>query len=308
MKKPLPPSSSVVPKFAPRQREIQPASGGPAGWYATVKEQMTHLWRDVAGLRMAMDRSKEQCVPAAIVGTRIFEPLTNETLTVDTVNANYVVKDSVDYAVPLLNSYPGVFIAHTLKVKLSFASEVASNSTGNGVQVAQVPIIPNHIGSAKYTIVTYGSAPPPRYGVAATRFGEYMPNVMSFFWNLTDEKSLRKFADTLVPDMVLLPSIQPNSGIDMEPDSPEGGEGFPASPQPVDGGNFQFHVPWQIERDGQLTFTFRPINPFFQYSGAAPGGRGLYTNIPSPVTLQVELHGMRVLQDQDARREGAYVP
>lgn len=320
MKKPFPPSSGVVPKFAPRQREVQYASAGPAGWFATVKDQLANLRKDIAGLNLSMQRSKEQCVPAALVGSRLFLPETNSTVSLPqtpapgTVVANYVVRDGQDYAISIQNTYPGVFIAYTMKVKMSFRAFLPASVTGNNAQVMNVPIFPNYVGSTKYI---NGVRPARRYGLAAATKDPsdvtyaQLQNVMSYFWNLTDEKSSRKFSDTMVPDMVLLPSIQPNSGTDIMPDATPSGLPLPISP--VDGDNFQFEVPWQIERDGQLTFTFRAINPFFQvYSGDAYLPFINYNDLENgtrnnSVTIQVELHGMRVLQQQDADREGAHV-
>ena len=314
MRKPFPPSSGVVPKFAPKQREIQQPSAGPAGWFATVKDQMTHLWKDVAGLRKSMERAKEQCVPAALVGSRTFYPQTTSTITVDALPMNYVVKDGEDYAISIQNTYPGVFVAYTMKVKMTFRAFVPATRTGNNAQYMNVPIFPSYIGSIEYR---HNVKPPRRYGVAASTFTPaddnlaQLQNVLTFFWNLTDEKSSRKYADTLVPDMILLPGIQPNSSVDIM-QSATLPVGIVPPFGPVDGDNFQFAIPWQIERDGQFTFNFRPINPFLQIDASQATEPFGYNDLENgtrnnSVTVQVELHGMRVLQQQDADREGAHV-
>lgn len=292
-------------------RFVQPKSGTPIGWLASIKDQITRLQKEVEGVALRLSRAApNDSEPAAVVGKMTFSP---ETYTfafdylqngVSSVQSQYVMRDGMTYEIPIVFPPPGIFIARAAQVSLKQRLFVP------GLGVMQVPMhygnffMDQGITGATQTLQTKKYSFPDNTSIDRT----YLSRRVSFLWNLLDMKSGVRFSDELMPDLLFLPQ---DFGSPVPAGSGSGQLGLPTSPT---NGYLEFPTPWLFERDAQLTFQFRPITPVIQptaNSGYSPYSfddreqTGLVRD--SSVTVQIEIHGTRYLSLQDAARQGALV-
>jgi hypothetical protein len=293
-------------------RFVQPNSGTPIGWLASIKDQITRLQKEVEGVALRLARpAPKDAEPAAVVGKMVFSP---ETYTfafdylqngVSSVQSQYVLRDGMTYEIPVVFPPPGVFIARAAQVS------VVQRLFVPDVGVMQVPM---HYGNffmdqgatgATQTFQTKKYSFPDNTDTSRI----YLSRRLSFLWNLIDMKNGVRFSDELMSDLLFLPQDfgTPRSG--------GSGSGSLANlPTAATNGYLEFPTPWLFERDAQLTFQFRPITPVIQ-----PTANSGYSPYPfddreqtgivrdSSVTVQIEIHGTRYLSLQDAARQGALV-
>lgn len=291
-------------------RAAQPASGQPIGWLQPLKAQMVRLRKELQGLELRVGKQLGAGEPAAIVGRKTFSPDLTYTFDFDyrqdgvsSVKSQYVLKDGITYEIPIVMPPPGVMLMRSMQVKLYQRVFVPN------VGPMQVPMnYGNYFLFSENSLADY-------VDVYQTRKFSFPDNFdarslvysrrMSFVWNLIDTKSGSQFSDELVSDQALIPQ----------------GMGVPVTDHAAykietgtTGRFLEFDAPWLFERDAQLTFFFRPINPVIQ-----PTADSGYLPYPfddreqnnqvrnSAVTVQIELHGTRYVDEQDARREGARI-
>lgn len=285
-------------------RVVQPASGQPIGWLQPIKSQIVRLRKELQGLELRVGRQLGAGEPAAIVGRRVFLPDDSYTFNFDylqngvsSVLSQYVLRDGITYEIPIVMPPPGVMLMRSMQVKLY--QRVFVPNVGP-MQVAMEYgnyFLPEGITTVNDSIQTRKFSFPDNTSPASLVYSRRM----SFLWNLVDTKSGSQFSDELLSDQALLPQ----------------GMGVPTTGgiRPGTTGRYlEFDTPWLFERDAQLTFFFRPINPVIQptaNSGYLPypfddrEQNNLVRN--SAVTVQIELHGTRYVDEQDARREGARI-
>lgn len=284
----------------------------PTGFLPKLREQFAKLEREVEGVRLRMSTRIGEGEPAAAVGARAFSPEpATQAFALDvlqtglgTTQVQYVVRDGVTYDIPVVFPPPGVFRARYLTVQIF--QRVFDTATGRTLQFPVVTndFIVDQIAARKQT--TKFSI--PQNGGGAFADGS-APARCNFLWNLIDGKSGHRLSDQFLPDTLLLP--QPTSS---HPYVVGGGNlAYGAS-----GGSFEFDLPWLFERDANIVFQWRPINAIVQATAAT--GAVWYPASSGPtfddrefggavrnneVSVQVELHGTRHYNEQDAMRIGA---
>lgn len=287
-------------------RVVQPASGQPIGWLQPIKAQIVRLRKELQGLELRVGQQLGAGEPAAIVGRRVFLPDDSYTFSFDylqdgtsSVLSQYVLRDGITYEIPIVMPPPGVMLMRSMQVKLYQRVFVPN------VGPMQVPM---DYGNYFLSEGLVGSA--ELYQTRKFSFPDNTSDAslvysrrMSFLWNLVDTKSGSQFSDELISDQALIPQ---GMGVPVT----KAGQSFAGTT----GRYLEFDTPWLFERDAQLTFFFRPINPVIQptaSSGYMPYSfddreqNNLVRN--SAVTVQIELHGTRYVDEQDARREGARI-
>lgn len=153
----------------------------------------------------------------------------------------------------------------------------------------------------KQNLILVPSSATPPYGSVSKNFSSFLG--FNYFWNLQDSKSGQKLSNDLMSGNLLgNPPRAIGVGANQLANVTGGAE------TAIEGGYlFQLDVPMLIERDGQLNFFFRPINPVLQLALEDPantfaGGVG---KEDQKVFVQVELHGYRLDSMQDYLRVGA---
>jgi len=288
-------------------RLAQPESGQQIGWLQPIRDQIVRLQKEVRGIELRMSTQLRRGEPAAIVGKKTFSPEEHSFLFDykqdgnSSVMSQYVVRDGSTYEIPISFPPPGVMLIRFLQVKLYQRVFVPD------VGPMQVPM---QYGNYFLFDPLTGAFQTKKFAfpdnTVPTHLNLVYSRRSSFFWNLIDMKSGARYSDELVCDQTLLP--QP-LGI---PITGNGSLGL--TPGGSTGRYLEFDTPWLFERDAQLTFLYRPINPVIQpaaNSGYMPYAfddrEQLNTVRNSAVTVQIELHGTRYVTDQDAMREGARV-
>lgn len=283
-------------------RVAQPASGQPIGWLQPIKAQISRLRNELQGLELRVGKQLGAGEPAAIVGKRTFLPDDSYTFAFDylqdgtsSVQSQYVVRDGITYEIPIVMPPPGLMLMRSMQVKLYQRVFVPN------VGPMQVPMNYGNyfLGDELYQTCKFS------FPDNSSQQASITSRRMSFMWNLVDTKSGAQFSDELVSDQAFLPQgigVSATALFDLQQSAGTTGR------------YLEFDAPWLFERDAQLTFFFRPINPVIQptaSSGYMPYSfddreqNGLVRN--SAVTVQIELHGTRYVDEQDARREGARI-
>lgn len=122
----------------------------------------------------------------------------------------------------------------------------------------------------------------------------------NYFWNLIDSKSGFKLSNDLMSAKLLgLPSRVKGSQYGAASQDSL----FYSFNKVGDGNLFTLDVPLVVERDGQLNFLFRAINPILQLAATDPNN--IAGKEDQKVSVQVELHGYRLNAAQDYLRMGA---
>lgn len=304
-------------------RFVQPESGQPIGWLQSIKKQIERLRMEVEGVELRLEKRLGKGEPAAIVAKKTFLPDTSYTFDFDylqngssSVTSQYVLKDGITYEIPVVMPPPGVMLMRSMKVKLYQRLFVPN------VGPMQVPMYYGDyfLGDPQFSDLDWYQTrkfafPDSRVFPPARIFMRRC----SFLWNLIDTKSGAQFSDELMSDQIFVPQGSYSEPLTASPVSSAlpTGLGFVQNPGRIEGNTgryLEFDVPWLFERDAQLTFFFRPIMPviqptansgYFPYPWNDLEQNGTVRN--SAVTVQIELHGTRYVDEQDARREGAKV-
>lgn len=297
-------------------RKLQDSSGQPIGFLRSIKDQIDVLKKDINGVRLRLTKQLDNGEPAGIVAEHVFKPDTNQTFAFDylmdgvagtRVTSQYVLRDGVTYDIPIVMPPPGVMLIRTFKVRMLQRLYIP------GCGVTWVPM---HTGdffvrnaevyqTKKFSFPDNGDT---NVTVASRPGVRQYSRRLSFVWNLVDTKSGRMYADDLVPDQVLLPQ-----GIGIPAMNSMNTDGGPSGlPMGVTGRYLEFKTPWLFERDGQLSFLFRPLFPVIQ-----PAASSAYAPYPfedrengtavrdSSVKVCIDLHGERYRSVRDAMKEGA---
>lgn len=251
------------------------------GWVPSKDEEEILARVRAVQRRVRQDALKH--IPGIVKGERLFEPST-AVESVDVAyntapyNVNYILRSGQTYDIEVPYNNPGIFVVRGLAVTLK-------------VRIVET-------NGVSWQTVTYpGLTLPNATSIGATTQKIWDTNTnylynrsVGFFWNLEDPRSGRKYADDLVPDLHLA----------------QGSRLF------ADGGNLTLHAPLVLERDGQLTFKFRPVTDLVQRDANA-GGQAYTTDLENgkrnnALKVTVELIGTRYFTDQDMLRKGATVP
>lgn len=266
-----------TPNRLPRTEVVTP------GWVPTKEER--DIQARMAAVRRRVTQDALPSLPAVVKGERVFVPSTaDETVDVnyDTTGyaVNYIVRSGQTYVIEVPYNAPGVFVARGLTVTIQ-----ARRYSSSGVSWHRM----SYAGPQRRGAAGIGNTTLKISDTVTTTFAD---RAISFFWNISDPRSGRQYADDLVPDLHLLPGT---------PDV-----------MVSDGGTLAFHTPWVMERDSQLSFQFRPITDVVQRAVSA--GAQPYTNDQengtrnNSVRVSVELIGTRYFTDQDALNKGAIIP
>jgi hypothetical protein len=208
------------------------------------------------------------------------------------------MRDANTYEIPFQFTAEGVFVARFLKVAIK--QRLFVTPWGRPVQMAASynARFPGNLAGAwtpKFSIF------PRQPAQTSTDFA--VPSV-SYYWSMRDNTGWQ-LSDNLQSHVMLHPNtVTPYRPIDDEM------RWVPL----LDGGLYEFDVPWAFERDGQCVFTIRPTTPILQFDSSIAGDNAII-GLPfddresgvrnQAVTVTVELHGRRFLTDQDAMRAGA---
>lgn len=304
---------------------LQRGPGHPLGFVRTVRGKFDQLKREVEGLRDRVKFRYGQDVgqPHAYKAERVFRPgedlfvIPTVTRTapfsippgppIDFVNAvNVVVPDAQILSVPIVMEGPGVFVARYFTV--TFYQRVWGGddpATGDSERLRSgkeyrfaLPIGKSYLQSVcantrKWSLTPNLRSHLPYDVIAPPADGNPVPmRGVCFFWNLIDRDSGRRMADDTISEQALLPG------------------GYNGQ---VDGGLFEFPVPWLFERAGMLEFQFQLTTPVLQPAILPPGSPLL---APTPfqwddtenngntrnmeVTVRAELHGTKFVNERDA--------
>lgn len=252
------------------------------GWAPPpLQRSLADLERRLVAAQLRTAQAAVVNVPGAIKGERIFAPDTTQTRTVNGTSVNDIVKSGQAYDIEVPYNSPGIFVARSLAVSITFRQWVTDFS--------QTPYVLWHNmgpGSAGggWGLTTNVSL----YSTGTTSPGSGPESApITYMWNLEDPRSGKRFADDLLSCMALLHPVT-----------------VAASTTLIPGGRLMFDTPWLLERDSQLKFLFRPITDITQSSA---GGTENSTRNQA-VRVRVELHGTRYFTEQDAMRKGAVVP
>jgi len=306
-----------------RDRFLAPSPSGLgseyAGWQEPLPDLVARLQARIAGLRARLNQpSTEVSIwPSAVAGRHIFTPETS-VVQVDTAQTNLgtnpvnvVVRSGKTTNIRIIFPGPGVFVGRWLKCSLFMRLH---NPQMRGDSVTWLPIVSNTGALGSFAVTPALSIPfttrfsvfpvqpqvPFAYG---TVLAPFRPPALNYFWNIKDERSGRHYADQLVSHMMLLPSTWQQQG-------PGASPGMALA----DGDLFDLKAPWVFERDGQVTFKFRPITDLYQFDSSI-AGTAAPMSLPfddrengqrnQSVLVQVEMHGYRFETMQDAVHAGA---
>lgn len=306
-------------------RKVDAGSGKSVGWLQSLKERYAALRGQIDGLGARMDvldgvLGKAQ--PGFVAGRMVFQP-ESAIFPFDylqdgssSVQAQYVVRDGVTYSIPIQIPPPGCFEARYLYVGIY---QRLFNPDLGPMQLGMLP------GNWQYAGTFDGQSKKYAYPDPTSEFTLYFRRQINFVWNLVDGKSGVQLSDDFLPDYLLLPQL-PGSSVPNVFRFLSGGDNDDAEVTPIaPSGRYLELSSWLFERDAQVNFLFRPITPVIQpaSSVASPWYYVEATTSPastvpwddrengvrnSAVTVQVELHGTRYYNDQDALRLGARVP
>lgn len=291
--------------------------GDPLDFVRDLKTHVDGLHKNVQGLlaRFGQRYGYDEGVPHACVGERVFEP-EDSSFTLDLLGrgddaatkqpVQYVVRDGIEFSVPVDTSSVGVFHARFLNVSFyqrwwsaaqnrefwfpipigrSF-DHVSAAGDGTKVQTVKWSVMHSQTFQTWPNVLntTHADAPASHQSDVCG---------INFFWNLLDQSGQRYYSNNLVPDVAL--RQQGYHGQD-------------------NGGMLSFRVPWTFDRQGQLDFVFRLVNPILQLAPTATlfpftsldgtplddrenGGASRRQS----VKVRVELHGSRFFSQRDIK-------
>lgn len=280
---------------------------------------------EVRGLQERLKGGGLAGEPSAYQGSMLFEP-ESQTYTVvqpqnqgSTWTVNYVVRDGQTYDIPIMFPGPGIFVARRMEVSIlqrlrniarpeadllvarSLSTLLAAMARDNASPGFEPSTLDGLLRQFRYSLLwdwwTEAQGSPQR---------EDPVPAINYFWNLWDSKSQRYLASELMSHLALMPiSARTTRTVST-------GRAFEMLP--ADGGAFDFEAPLVVERDGQISFKFRPITAVYQIDSAiAPSlAQTGYTFLDreglkrkQSVLVQVELYGERYETLQDAMKQGA---
>ncbi len=300
-------------------RVVRGSSGQGVGWLQDLAERFRALRAAVSGVHARLNTPLRDGVPSAVSGELTFRADTSRVITITfpkdpdasppvaftTLKVNPIFLAGETYRIPVFFPPPGVLEAHNLVVGIEAGFTMFANVNRSGITPLN-----------DYRYVTQapegGFVPKPSVGVLQYTFQQQVlgdfAKVMPFIpymWNIVDEKSGRQYAQDWMPHGALLNTRKNgagNTGVDAAehvfvPDSEL----------------FEFDAPWIFERDGQVSFLFRPIMDLYQidasdaqlpYGGVddKSGGRRF-----EQATVRVEFHGNRYYTGQDVLKDGAFL-
>jgi hypothetical protein len=234
-----------------------------------------------------------------------------------TLLVNPIFRAGVTYKVPLTFTPPGVFQAHNLVVGIEAGFTTFANVSRSGItplndyrQISQYFASATGVGSAGGGFVPDNPADGTiRWTSQQQVLGDFaaVAPFIPYLWNIIDEKSGRQYSQQWMPHGALLNTRA--NGV-QNATTAETGHNKTILP---DSEFFEFDHPWQFERDGQVSFLFRPLMDLFQIAAAdaqmpygntsdLSGGRREHQ-----ATVVVEMHGNRYYTSQDVLKDGAYV-
>ncbi len=305
-------------------RVVRGPAGQPTGWLQSMAERARNLFAQMTGIQERL-RSPiaENGVPSCVSGELTFLADLNVTTTIaafptnpdawapvafTTLTVNPIMLAGRTYKIPITNPPPGIFNAFNLVVGIDagytqFANVPISGITPMNDYRQYMPAASSQPGDGMVSVAAATAR--MQYTWQQQVLGEFATVLpfMPFLWNIIDEKSGRQYAQDWIPHGALLNTRGYGNGRNQVP-------GTATHP---DGEFFEFDFPWEIERDGELTFLFRPIMDLYQVAAGdalmpyravndLSGGRRT-----EQATVRVELHGDRVYTQQDIFKDGARV-
>ena len=303
-------------------RVVRGSSGQGVGWLQALAERMRNLRAQVAGIHARLNTPLRDGVPGAVAGERTFFADTNKTITIQnfptnpdatppaaftTLKVNPIILAGETYRIPIMFPPPGVFEAHNLVVGIEAGFTMFANVARMGLtplndyrQVFAIPAGTQYVGGGFVDESPANSV--IQYTWQQQVLGDFckvMP-FLPFFWNIVDEKSGRQYAQDWMPHGALLNTRGNSIGRTTPVANP-------------DSELFEFDTPWIFERDGQVSFLFRPIMDLYQIDATdatlpygttndLSGGRRV-----EQATVRVEFHGNRYYTGQDVLKDGAFL-
>ncbi len=312
-------------KNRPTSQQLPGRGSFGGGWTQDLEELWTQLQAELRALRERTDGTVLG-EPASYAGSRVFRPQV-QTRSIPQVESpgeswlvNYVVPDGQTYEIPVVFPGPGVFVARSIDVSIYqrlknpsraeadlLLARTLSTALGANVDAATLDL---QLRTSRFSLLWRWF----KQLSATDGVREDPVPVLNYFWNFVDSKSQRYLSDGLMSHLALQPMTAAAQSSDFSP----------VTSGPIDGGSFDFDVPWVFERDGQASFHFRPITAIYQFDATVTDSAvtGLQVNNVDPatatdfsdleggkrhqdVTVQVELFGERFQTLQDAMRQGA---
>lgn len=302
-------------------RVMRGQSGQGIGWLQPLKERLTGLRAKIAGIHDRLSSPLRNGVPGCVLGEVTFVADTTQVISIPNypmdpdaippapfvaLTVNPIFRAGQTYRIPILFPPPGVFEAHNLVVSIEAGYLAFADQNRPGItplsdyrQIRDGGFLGGVDGFTKRDpsagVIQYTWQQQVLNDFEASRSLPFMP----FFWNIIDEKSGRQYAQSWLPHGALLNTRSVSTGSDQN-DYP-------------DSEFFEFDTPWIFERDGQVSFLFRPLMDLFQVDAACPvlpygtaddrsGGRRV-----EQATVRVEFHGNRYYTAQDLLKDGAFV-
>lgn len=284
------------------------------GWQEPLPDLVARLRSHVDGLRGRLNVPDTQTSiwPSAVAGRYIYHP-DDKVLDVDVTQkdkdfqpVNMVVPSGRTVDIRLIFPGPGVFVGRWLKCSVYMRLHCPTLKGDNEMWLPVVSNTGAGVNASTPFTTRFSVFPlqPQTPYIAVPGPGDVIrPPALNWCWNLKDTRSGRLYADRLISNMMMLPSTWMG-----EAGAVTGGS------QPRDGDLFDLRTPWVFERDGQLSFQFRPITDLYQFASSIPGD-GPVMGLPfddreggkrdQSVLVQVEMHGFRFETMQDALHAGA---
>ncbi len=302
-------------------RAARGSSGQGVGWLHDLANRARNIRASIVGIHERLTSPLQDGVPGCANGEMRFQADQDKTISIaqfptdpdDIVTpallspllVNPIILSGQTYTIPITFPPPGVFQAHNLVVGIEAGFTMFANQNRPGLtplaDYRQTP--PN--GDAAYGGFVSGA--PDERVIRYTwqqqvlgNFAQVMP-FLPFVWNILDEKSGRPLAQDWIPSGALL-NTRGNAGS--------------STVEQTDGEFFEFDVPWIFERDGQVSFLFRPLMDLYQIA-AADAQRPYVTSEGAGINdltggrrfeeaiLRVEFHGNRYYTSQDVLKDGA---
>ncbi len=303
-------------------RVARGAAGQPLGWLQGLAERTRNLRAQVQGVIDRLNSNFVNGYPAAAVGEFQFKANTGRTLTiafptnpdvvdaaVTTLTVNPIIIAGETYRIPVVFTPPGVLEAFNLVVGV----EAGANSFNNVLMSTVTPlndyrqVNPRLVTEQLGFVARASNTNWPLYTSQQQVLGDfaYIMPMLPFLWNIIDEKSGRQLSTDWLPSGLLM-----NTRGNAAAGGSSGSIQF--STQNSDSEMYEFDAPWLFERDGQVTFLFRPIMDLYQIAAGdatlpypstdlSGGARNQFA------TVRVEFHGLRHYTSQDLFKDGARV-
>jgi len=287
---------------------LVPGAAATSGWTKSAVDQAAALQRRVQELKARLVQTRARAAPAAVSAHRVFTPEAAAftlaatwlpDIVIGAALVNYVVRDGVTHDITMKLTAPGAFVAERLKVS------VLQRLYRPGVAEPRWLWVPSYttplLGpEAGWLGPILPATPKVSLPPVVPQLALFAPNtaysLMSFFWNLLDQRGGRALANDLVGDAMLAPRTAEYmaGGINGA----------------TDGGWYEFDVPWVFQSGAQLTFQLRPITPILQYDSSINTAAVLgYDDRENgvrdqSVKVSFELHGYRFDADLEELFKG----